>query len=58
VGPVEWRRIAREMEERFRAGRFEEGAVAGVRGVSDLLATHFPAREGDRNEIPDRPLLI
>jgi uncharacterized membrane protein len=58
VGPAEWRRIAHEMEERFRAGRFEEGAVAGVRGVSDLLATHYPAREGDRNEIPDRPLLI
>jgi uncharacterized membrane protein len=58
VAPDDWQRIVRAMEERFRDARFEEGALAGVRSVSDLLATHFPVRHGDQNELADRPLLI
>ena len=46
------------MEDHFRAGRFQEGAVAGVRAVSDLLARHFPGSAAGRNELPDRPVLI
>lgn len=56
VDAGEWRRLCALMEEHFRAGRFQEGAIAGVRAASDLVASHFPAREGDRNELPDRPV--
>jgi uncharacterized membrane protein len=46
------------MEAHFREGRFEEGAIAGIRGVSDELARHFPATGDNPNELSDRPLLI
>lgn len=58
VAPGDWQRIVRAMQDCFRDGRYEEGALAGVRSVSDLLAAHFPVRHGDRNELADRPLLI
>jgi uncharacterized membrane protein len=57
VSPSEWAAVSHEMEAHFRGGRFAEGAVAGVRGVGRLLATHFPREGGDRNELPDRPTL-
>jgi uncharacterized membrane protein len=54
----EWEAICRMMEGHFRNGRFEEGALAGVRAVAELLTRHFPARSTGRNELPDRPILI
>jgi uncharacterized membrane protein len=58
VEPAEWHAICRMMEEHFRARRYEEGAIAGVRAVSALLARHFPGRRRGPNELPDRPVLI
>ncbi|HUP96317.1 MAG TPA: TPM domain-containing protein [Usitatibacter sp.] len=58
VGPQEWQRIVGAMEAHFGSGRFTEGALAGVREVSAILARHFPAAEGDRNELGDRPVLM
>ena len=58
VGAEEWRSICAMMEEHFRSGRYEEGAIAGVRAVAELLARHFPAGSSQRNELPDRPILI
>ena len=46
------------MESMFAGGRFEEGAIAGVRSVSELVARDFPANGEERNELPDRPALI
>jgi uncharacterized membrane protein len=53
-----WREICATMERLFRERRFEEGGIAGVRAVSDILARHFPSREQNPNELPDRPILI
>jgi uncharacterized membrane protein len=55
---AEWDAITRRVEDEFRAGRFEAGSVAGVRAVGELLARHFPARGGDRNEQPNQPVLL
>ena len=55
----EWGAIARVMEEHFRARRFEEGAIAGVRAVTDLLVRDFPADgSAERNELGDRPVMM
>jgi uncharacterized membrane protein len=58
VAASEWQAICRAMEGHFREGRFEEGAVAGIRAVSDLLAVHFPGGEADADELPNRPILM
>ena len=58
VAQGEWEAIVHAMEAHFRAGRFQEGALAGVRAISDILALHFPAGSEDRNELGDRPVMM
>ncbi|MGA2779082.1 MAG: TPM domain-containing protein [Steroidobacteraceae bacterium] len=65
VSTTEWEAVCRLMEDHFRAGRFREGAVAGVEAVGMLLSRHYPAAAtgtdaaSDRdNELPDRPALL
>ncbi|HEU4431006.1 MAG TPA: TPM domain-containing protein [Myxococcota bacterium] len=57
IAPEAWEAACRATEEHFRAGRFEEGGVAGVRAVGALLAQHFPPAAADPNELRDRPTL-
>ena len=58
VAPVEWEAVCREMEAHLCLGRYEQGALAGIREVSDLLARHFPLRGPERREQPDRPVVL
>ena len=58
VPQAEWDAVCRGVEENFRAGRFAEGSEAAVTGIGALLARHFPAQRGDRNEQPDAPVLL
>jgi uncharacterized membrane protein len=58
IRPEDWEAACKTMEEHFRAGRFKEGALAGVTAVGALLARHFPARAVERNEQPDQPSLL
>jgi uncharacterized membrane protein len=58
VAADEWAAICRAMRGEFAARRHAEGAIAGVRAVSALLARHFPATGPRRNELPDRPRLL
>ena len=62
VSEGEWSAVCRLMEEHFRAGRFQAGAIAGVEAVGTLLARHFPARPQagvpTHNQLPDRPTLL
>ena len=54
-GPDFWTRVAAAMEAAFRAARFTDGILEGVRETGDVLARHFP-REGARpdvNELAD-----
>jgi uncharacterized membrane protein len=57
------------MEEHFRAGRYEAGAIAGVDAVGTLLARHYPPQSKPAapsekpvapsdNQLPDRPTLL
>ncbi len=58
IAPADWDVSARVMENHFRARRFRDGAIAGVAAIGDLLARHFPARDGDRDELPNQPALL
>jgi len=56
VGRDGWEAICRTMESAFREGRFDEGIVAGILAVGELLARHYPGN--GRNEIPDKPVVL
>jgi uncharacterized membrane protein len=60
VAQERWRAICDDVARRFAAGEFEGGVVAGIERVGDLLAQHFPAREGERSadELPNRPVIL
>jgi uncharacterized membrane protein len=60
VGSDRWSAICDDMEQHFRGGRFQQGAVTGVKAVGQLIAAHFPHRPGgpDRDELPNRPALL
>ncbi len=58
AGAEAWSEICRGMEAHFGAGEFGRGAVHGIEAVTQLLARHFPLMPGDRNELPDAPVLL
>jgi uncharacterized membrane protein len=58
VGAEEWERICRNMEAAFRQGDFHAGVVGGIREVTRHLAEHFPPIGDDRDELPDKPVVL
>lgn len=58
VTAEEWRKVCAAMESEFRAGRWAEGALAGVAAAAALVGRHFPGSGRSGNELPDRPTLI
>ena len=58
IDQSEWEAICRRMEDAFRSGRFDEGALAGIRDVTALLVRHFPARGENIDELPDNPVVL
>ena len=58
VQQAAWDAICRRMEDVFRAGRFEQGALQGIEEITALLAKHFPPRGANPNELPDRPVVL
>jgi uncharacterized membrane protein len=58
VPQADWDAVCREIKAHFAAGRHADGAAAGIAAVGRLLAAHFPGDGGDRNEQPDRPVMM
>jgi uncharacterized membrane protein len=58
VGVPGWEQICRDMEATFRAGKFEEGVLHGIRAVGAHLARHYPANGPRRNELDDKPVVL
>ena len=56
VSDQEWREVCARMESAFSAHQPGAALVEGIRSVGSLIARHFPA--SDRNELPDRPVLL
>jgi uncharacterized membrane protein len=52
----EWRSVCEGIEQAYRNREFERGSVQGIEAVSKLIARHYPVI--DRNELPDRPILL
>jgi uncharacterized membrane protein len=58
VGASGWQKICAGMETDFGVGNFEAGVIKGIEAVSRQLAAHFPPHRGDRNELPDAPVVM
>lgn len=58
VGDATWQTICASMQQAFRAGRFEDGAVAGVTVVGRVLAEHFPAGDDNPDELPNAVVVM
>ena len=58
LGQETWDKVCREMEAAFRQGKFEDGAITGIRSVGAHLAAHYPQVGAKTNELPDHPVLI
>jgi uncharacterized membrane protein len=58
VLPAEWEDICQALEAAFRAGNYEGGTLAALERIGALAGRHFPADGSDRNELPDRTVLL
>jgi len=58
VADAQWRGICADMEAAFGAGRYEAGTLAALDRIDALAQQYFPARAGDRNELPDATVIL
>ena len=58
VGRAEWERICHAMETLLARGDYAGAIVQGINEVTALLARHYPKRPGDRNELPDKAVVL
>ncbi len=58
VDQTTWDALCARMTGLFGAGRYLEGALAGVEGATRLLCAHFAAGADNPNELDDAPLVL
>jgi uncharacterized membrane protein len=58
VGQAQWDTVCRAIERAFKDGQYERGALQAITAVSAILAHHFPARDVNPNELPDKPAVL
>jgi uncharacterized membrane protein YgcG len=58
VGDGPWQAICRDMEAAFRRGDYRAGVLGGIDAVNRHLAQHYPAGMDNKNELPDRPIIL
>lgn len=56
VSAQQWSDVCQQMEQLFSQGAAAQALVAGIQAAGGLIGQHFPA--ADRNELPDRPVLL
>lgn len=56
VTDQEWAEVCHRMEQLFSQGSPSAAVIAGIQAAGTLVSRHFPG--GDRNELPDRPVLL
>lgn len=49
-----WRELTSAMEIHFKQGNFTAGLQHGIERAGQLLAAHFPRRDDDQNELPNK----
>lgn len=54
----EWHRICRTMTQAFARGAYHEGTLAALAELNALLQRHYPDDGSNRNQLPDKPLVL
>lgn len=54
----EWQGAVDRLVAGARAGRLAEGCVAAIEACAAILSRHFPPRDDDVNELPDKVFLL
>ncbi len=52
-----WDALVQKLIAQLKEGRTVDGLVAAIAECGSVLREHFPARDGDSNELPNRPIL-
>ena len=58
VAQAEWNGIAEAMQQEFRRGDFLRGSLQGIERITELLSAHFPPSAEDRNELPNKAVIV
>ncbi|HEX2199956.1 MAG TPA: TPM domain-containing protein [Burkholderiales bacterium] len=58
VAKAEWEKVCRDMEQALARGAYQQAIVTGIEEVSALLARHYPPRPGDRDELPNKAVML
>jgi uncharacterized membrane protein len=53
-----WQRICRDMEVKFRDGRYPDGVIAGIEAVTQIMSEHFPPTGRPERNLPDEPVVL
>ncbi|MCB5191191.1 TPM domain-containing protein [Methylobacillus arboreus] len=58
LGQQGWEAICQVMQAKFRQGQFEEGVIYGINEIGKSLQQYFPATADDKNELPNKPIVL
>lgn len=58
IGDAQWLALCAELTSAYRQGQYLEGTLKAIDAIHALLRPHFPPRESNPNELPDRPLVL
>jgi putative membrane protein len=58
AGPQVWQEIIAELIDAIRAGRAGDGLIRAVERAGAILAEHAPPRAADRDELPNKVILL
>lgn len=58
VAQAEWDAVCHAMQNAFKRQQYEAGAVEAIGAITAILARHFPAGPDNRNELPDKPVVL
>ncbi|KAF3999883.1 TPM domain-containing protein [Glaciimonas immobilis] len=58
ISAAEWQAVCHTMTREFANGTFHDSTLAALDKLNGLLTEHFPDKDGKRNELTDRPLML
>lgn len=58
IAAGQWQAICRTMTQGFAQGEFHDSVLAALRQLNSLLQHHYPDDGSQRNELPDRPVML